>query len=114
MKRIRIYYNESCEDCAKKSRTTMRLDWLDRVESSTKEPPDGPVEPGDISVMDLRDNSCARGIEATRRIFKHVPVYMPLLPLSYLPLATKLFVSEPKCTSGACAVSHESSTEVSQ
>lgn len=75
MKKIRLYHNQNCSDCARLARLTQALDWLDRVEISTEVPPTGALGLGEIAVQELRSGEVFLGIAATRAVCRQVPAY---------------------------------------
>jgi len=86
MKTVRVYRNPDCARCAGYARWHERLDWLDRVETSTQMPPGrAPLQLGEVIVGDLRDGSLHEGADGFALLARQVPAYWPLLPL--LPIA---------------------------
>jgi hypothetical protein len=82
MKTVRVYRNPGCAKCAGHARWHTRLDWLDRVETSTATPQGhAPLRFGEVVVEDLRDFTLHEGADAFARIARAVPAYWPLLAL---------------------------------
>jgi hypothetical protein len=93
MKTIRIYRNPGCQPDGQHPTLTQRLDWFDRVESSTDQPPSGPVLPGTVVVQDLRTGAWFHGVEAARKVCAAVPFYWPGSLLLSLPPVARWFES---------------------
>lgn len=85
MKTVRVYRNPRCPKCARYAALHERLDWLDRVETSTATPASGPLAMGEVVVEDLRDHAILHGADAFARLAREVPLYWPLLPLLHIP-----------------------------
>jgi len=90
MERIVIYRHPHCERCARIARVHKRLDWLGRISVTTADPPGhAPVRKGEIVVLDLRSLTLLEGVDAVRKIFAQVPLYLPLLPLLWIPVLAR-------------------------
>jgi hypothetical protein len=85
MKMVRVYRNPHCPRCARYAAWHERLDWLDRVETSTATPRTGALSMGEVVVEDLRDQTISRGAEGFALLARQVPLYWPLLPLLHVP-----------------------------
>lgn len=85
MKSIRVYRNPRCPKCARYAAWHERLDWLDRVETSTAIPRTGALAMGEVVVEDLRDGTILRGAASMARLARQVPLYWLLLPLLHIP-----------------------------
>lgn len=86
MKTIRVYCHPGCARCARHSRWHRRLDWLDRVETSTATPHGhDPLRVGEVVVEDLRDFTLHEGVDAFALLAREVPLYRPLLALLRFP-----------------------------
>ena len=82
MKTVRVYRNPDCRKCATWARWHARLDWFDRVETSTDTPQGhAPLRIGEVVVEDLRDWTLHDGAEALALLAREVPAYRPLLAL---------------------------------
>lgn len=104
MKKIRLFYNIDCRDCARLARITRRLDWLNRVELSTEVPPTGPLAPGQIAVQDLRSNCVYLGLEATRNACRQIPAYVPYGILLRIPFVARWASrKKPGCKDDSCS-----------
>ena len=86
MKHIIIYRHPGCARCARIARMHERLDWLGRIAVTTAAPAGhAPVKKGEIIVQDLATGTYLEGLDAVRKIFRQVPLYLPLLPLLRIP-----------------------------
>jgi hypothetical protein len=86
MERIVIHRHPHCERCARIARRHKKLDWLGRIRVSTADPPGrAAVRKGEIVVHDLKTGAMLEGVDAVRKIFSQVPLYLPLLPLLRIP-----------------------------
>lgn len=86
VERIVIHRHPHCERCARIARMHKRLDWLGRIRVTTADPPGhAPVRKGEIIVQDLKTGGLLEGVDAVRKIFGQVPLYLPLLPLLWIP-----------------------------
>jgi hypothetical protein len=86
MKTICVYRNPDCPQCARYARWHQRLDWLDRVEISTRTPAGyRPLQMGEVVVEDLRSGRLLHGAEGFALLARQVPAYWPILAL--LPIA---------------------------
>ena len=90
MRRIAIYHNKDCVRCRKIARIHKLFDWLDRVQVSTDTPRTGPLQLGEIAVEDLRTGETAKGVDAVRKIVRHIPAYALLLPLLRIPFIARM------------------------
>lgn len=107
MKRIRIYRHPGCARCARFARMHHRVDWLDRVETSTETPPGfPPLRMGQVVVEDLRTGVVHEGVAAFDQMCEHLLPYRPLRLLLRFPAfrarVTKDLAGD--CTVEACAV----------
>lgn len=104
MKKIRLYHNQNCSDCARLARLTHALDWLDRVEISTEVPPTGALGLGEIAVQELRSGDVFLGIAATRAVCRQVPAYFLYGLLLQVPFIARWAAkNKPGCNGGGCA-----------
>jgi len=85
MKSVRVYRNSNCPKCARYAAWHRRLDWLDRVDTSTATPRTGDVAMGEVIVEDLRDNTIHEGADGFATLARQVPAYWLLLPLLRVP-----------------------------
>lgn len=85
MKTVRVYRHPDCPKCARYAAWHERLDWLDRVETSTATPSSGALSMGEVVVEDLRDGAILYGAEGFARLARQVPLYWPLLALLHIP-----------------------------
>ena len=85
MKTVRVYRNPDCLKCARYAAWHRRLDWLDRVDTSTAPPRTGALAMGEVVVEDLRDGTLHEGVDGFAVLARQVPVYWPLLPLLHVP-----------------------------
>ncbi|HKK72006.1 MAG TPA: hypothetical protein VKA86_12360 [Candidatus Krumholzibacteria bacterium] len=99
---IKLFYNGSCGDCDRMARRTRRLDWLGRIELSTDLPPCGPLDGGEIAVVHTASGRVHTGIEATREVCMHVPLYVPYGLLLHIPLVRRFFGRGRTRGGGAC------------
>jgi hypothetical protein len=104
MKIVRVYRNPDCPKCARYAAWHERLDWLDRVETSTATPRCGKLAMGEVVVEDLRDGTILHGTDGFARLARQVPLYWPLLPLLHIPAIRRRVDSELR---GACDASCE-------
>jgi len=82
MKAVCVYRNPSCPKCAQYARWHERLDWLGRVETSTRTPQGhAPLRSGEVVVEDLRDFTLHEGAAGFALLARQVPAYWPLLAL---------------------------------
>lgn len=107
MKIVRVYRHPDCARCARYARRHRRLDWLDRVEVSTRTPSGHrPLRLGEVVFEDLRDGRLLQGAEGFALLCRQVPAYWPLLAL--LPIsAVRRSVERDlagDCDGGACAI----------
>jgi hypothetical protein len=87
MKTIRVHRNPDCPKCARYARWHLRLDWLDRVETSTATPQGhAPLRIGEVIVEDRRDFTLHESAAAFALLAHAVPACWPLLAL--LPIAS--------------------------
>ncbi len=102
--RVRIHRHPDCERCARIARMHHRLDWLGRIEDTTRSPEGrAPVRRGEIVVRDLRTGTLHEGLAGGRLIFRHVPAYWPLLVLSFIaPLGRRMDADLRGCATDAC------------
>lgn len=100
MKTIRVYRNPDCPKCARYARWHERLDWLDRVETSTGTPAGHrPLRLGEVVVEDLRNRRLLEGAEGFEYLARQVPAYWPLLGLLKIPPLRRRIDREMR---GAC------------
>ena len=99
MKVVRVYRNPECPKCARYAAWHHRLDWLDRVETSTTTPRTGALAIGEVVVEDIRDSSLHRGADGFAVLARQVPSYWPLLPLLHVPSIRRRLDDEMR---GAC------------
>lgn len=99
MKAVRVYRNPHCPKCARYAVWHERLDWLDRVETSTAAPRTGALAMGEVVVEDLRDGTLLQGADGMARLARQVPLYWPLLPLLHVPAIRRRVDREVR---GAC------------
>jgi hypothetical protein len=85
MKAVRVYRNPECPKCARYAAWHRRLDWLDRVETSTAKPRSRKLAMGEVVVEDLRNGSMHHGADGFAVLAHQVPAYWPLLPLLHVP-----------------------------
>ncbi len=85
MKTVRVYRNPNCPKCARYAAWHDRLDWLDRVETSTATPATGALAMGEVVVEDLSDRTIHQGADGFALLARQVPLYWPLLPLLHVP-----------------------------
>ena len=86
MKRITLYRNPDCNRCRKISRIHQRFDWFGRLECSDEPPAEvGALRMGEIAVVDARDGSVLRGLDAVRRVCREIPAYAPFRLLLRVP-----------------------------
>jgi len=85
MTRIRIYRHPDCPKCARYARAHEALDWLHRVEVSTKTPRTGALRLGEVVVEKLDDGRILKGADGFREICRHIPAYAPFLMLLRVP-----------------------------
>lgn len=105
MKTVRVYRNPDCPKCAKYARWHIRLDWLDRLETSTDTPQGhAPLRLGEVIVEDLRDWTLHEGAGAFGLLARQVPAYWPVLALLPIPFVRRAVEREMR---GACADSCE-------
>jgi hypothetical protein len=103
MERIRIYRNPDCPKCARYARMHQRLDWFGRVSVSTATPATGALGLGEVVVEELDSGRMLRGADALERIFREIPLYLPLLPLLKIPaLRGRADREMSGCNDGAC------------
>jgi len=79
-----LYYHGDCADCANQAATTRRLDWLNRIHSSTDTPPSGELNKGEIALVSEHGEVFTHGY-AMRKICLNVPAYFPLGLLLFFP-----------------------------
>jgi hypothetical protein len=105
MTRIRIYRHPDCPKCARYARVHQALDWLHRVDVSTKMPKTGALELGEVVVEKLEDGRVLTGADAFREICRQIPAYAPFLLLLRLP-AVRAFAEREMtgCTGEACEI----------
>lgn len=103
-----LYYNGNCGDCRRKARLTTRLDWFGQVDPSTNLSPVGEVPVGQIVVVDKRRSRVFTGIHATRKLCLHVPAFVLLGLLLYIPpirrIAEKRQEKQNGCNSDECQI----------
>ena len=103
MARIALHYNADCNDCARRAKRTARLDWLGRIELTTKDSPLGAVSKGTIVVVDKGNKAVLTGIRATRKIRMQIPLYYLYgLLLHLLPSRVVARKEHRGCDGGAC------------
>ena len=101
MKTVRVYRNPDCAKCARYARWHECLDWLGRVEASTRTPPGHPpLRLGEVVVEDLRDGRVLDGADGLALLLWQVPAYWPLRLLLALPPLRRAAEREMR---GACA-----------
>lgn len=101
MKTVRVYRHPDCAKCARYARWHERLDWLGRVETSTRTPSGRPpLRLGEVVVEDLRDGRVLDGADGLALLLRHVPAYWPLRLLLALPPLRRTADDEMR---GACA-----------
>jgi hypothetical protein len=105
MRKIRIYRHPDCPKCARYARIHRSLDWLQRVDISTKTPRTGPLRLGEVVVENLEDGRLLKGADAFREICRQIPAYAPFLFLLRLP-AVRAFAEREMtgCNGDACAL----------
>jgi hypothetical protein len=86
MKRIKLFYNTLCSDCAKLAMQTEKLDWFQQIDISTDIPPTGNLPKGEIAVLHYASNKYYTGAYATRKVCMYVPVYFLYGLLLYIPI----------------------------
>jgi hypothetical protein len=90
MKTVRVHHHPDCLKCARLARWHRRLDWFDRIETSTVTPQGhAPLRLGEVIVEDLRAFTLHEGAEAFALIVRAVPLYRPLLALLHFPAARR-------------------------
>ncbi len=94
MKTVRIYRHPGCPRCARYARWHHRLDWLDRFEDCTEPPATGPVHKGRIVIQNLRSGAYYRDADGFAFLFRQIPAYWPLLPLTWLPATRRRLEQE--------------------
>jgi hypothetical protein len=100
MKTVRVYRNPDCPACARYARMHQRLDWLDRVDVSTRTPDNRlPLRLGEVVVEDLRSGLLREGADAFALLARQVPAYWLLLPLLRVPAVRRRVDREMR---GAC------------
>jgi hypothetical protein len=105
MRRVTIFHNKDCARCRKIARVHRVMDWFGRVQTSTADPPTGPLVPGEIAVRDERTGEMFVGVSAVDRLFREIPAYWPLRPLLRVPaVARKVDRDVRGCGDGSCAV----------
>jgi len=105
MKTVRVHRNPECPKCGAYARWHCRLDWLDRVETSTATPQGhAALRVGEVIVEDLRAFTLHEGADAFAVLARQVPAYWPLLAL--LPIAPVRRAVEREMR-GACDASCE-------
>ena len=104
MKTVRVYRNPDCPKCARHAAMHERLDWLDRVETSTATPRSSALSMGEVVVEDLRDGTILHGAEGFARLAREVPLYWPVLALLHIPAIRSRIDRELR---GACDASCE-------
>ena len=62
MRRVRLYRNPECAQCARMARADRFLEWLDRFDDTTDVPSTGALALGEIAVQDLRSGKTLKGI----------------------------------------------------
>ena len=87
---IRLHFNESCSDCARRAAGTERMDWLNRVELRTDRSPLGDVPAGEIVVVEKKTGKVFTGIFATRKVCLQVPLLIPCGLALFLPPILKI------------------------
>ena len=103
MTHIIVYYNPECQPCAQQAKHTARMDWLNRIQFSTKTSPLGLVPKGEIFVQDVRTNKILKGIYATQKICLNVPLFYLYGILLYISPIRKLMERRPTpCKDDAC------------
>lgn len=105
MRQIRIYRHPDCPKCARYARVHQSLDWLHRVEVSTRTPKTGPLRLGEVVVEKLADGRMLHGAAAFEEICRRIPVYAPFLLLLRLP-AVRAFAEREMtgCNGPACGL----------
>lgn len=101
---ITIYRHPDCERCARYAAAHKRFDWLNRVQTSTETPPNGPLVKGAICVVDEKTGQCYLGVDAVRRIARDIPLYSLLLPLLYIPALARYADQDARGCSNSCEV----------
>jgi hypothetical protein len=108
MQRIIVYRNKDCARCRRFAHAGQFFDWLNRIEASTAVPPTGPLKMGEIVVEDLQTGEFLHGVNAVRKIFHQIPVYMLFLPLLRIPAIARYVDKETRgCSGNSCEVKSE-------
>jgi hypothetical protein len=82
MKTVCVHRHPDCAKCARHARWHHRLDWFDRILTSTATPQGhAPLRRGEVIVEDLRDFTLHEGADAFAVLAREVPLYRPLLAL---------------------------------
>lgn len=105
MNKLTLYYNVTCKDCEKLANLTIKLDWFNRIELSTKTPKSGKLAQGEIAIFERTSNKYYTGIYATRKISLNVPLLYPYALLLFLPFVKK-FIGKNKigCNGSKCDI----------
>jgi hypothetical protein len=100
-----MFHNPNCARCRKIARVHRAMDWLGRVETSTADPPTGPLKLGEITVRDNRTGEWFVGVRAVRRLSREIPAYWAVRPLLWVPsIARKVDRDVRGCADGSCAL----------
>ena len=75
MARIALHYNPECNACVRQAARTARLDWLDRIDVTTRDSPLGAVPKGEIVVVDRDREEVLTGLPAARKVCMQIPLY---------------------------------------
>jgi hypothetical protein len=106
MPSVKIYYNKDCSDCRKIAAMHRRFDWFRKLETSTEIPPTGPLQLGQIAIQNLKSGEFVSGVEGFRLICRQVPLYLPFVPLTYLPFIAKKYAANiVGCQDDSCSTS---------
>ncbi len=99
-----LFYHKDCSDCANQAATTSKLDWFNRIQLSTEEPPTGELVKGEIVLVSNDGLAFTRGY-AIRKICLNIPLYFLWGVALFLPpLLTIASKGKAGCNGDTCDI----------